>query len=76
MWLERASKRQKKIINNIFKSNIEENFTEIIFSPEFKFTWPGEKNNFIGLIDARLSNNFGLFAWLARQKSYKCCKNY
>jgi len=74
LWLERASKNQRRIIENIFCSNIEERFSEIIFSPELKLTFSSMEGSLLGKLDKVLSNNYGFLAWLARQRSFHCIK--
>ena len=74
LWLERASDSQISYIKKIFKTKIIKRFTELIFSPEIKFIYPNKFYNFLGFIDANLSNNYGVFSWFARQKSFHCRK--
>lgn len=73
-WLARASKEQRKCIETVFASAVAERWTEILFSPELHFPLPGRKGNFLGKLDAVLSNNIGFLGWFARQKSFHCDK--
>ncbi len=73
-WLARASIGQKMLIEQIFKTIVEERWSEIIFSPELRFPLPGREKSWLGQIDKFFSNNSGLFSWLARQKSFHCRK--
>jgi ubiquinone/menaquinone biosynthesis C-methylase UbiE len=73
-WLARASDRQKQEIAGIFRSRVIERWTEIIYSPELRFSTPGRLGSILGEVDARISNYSGWFRWLARQHSFHCVK--
>jgi ubiquinone/menaquinone biosynthesis C-methylase UbiE len=73
-WLSRASSSQKKIIEKIFMSSVKERWSEIIYTPEIGFWFPGKLHSMIGFVDKYLSNNLGIFGWLARQRSFHCVK--
>jgi ubiquinone/menaquinone biosynthesis C-methylase UbiE len=73
-WLARASDRQKREIAKIFRSHVAERWTEIIYSPELRFSRPGRLGSILGEIDARISNYSGWFRWFARQHSFHCAK--
>ena len=73
-WLARASIGQKMLIEQIFKTIVEERWSEIIFSPELRFPLPGRERSWLGQVDSFFSNNSGIFSWLARQKSFHCRK--
>jgi len=66
-WLARASQTQKQQIEQIFGAQVTERWTEILYSPELRFAFPGRKGNLLGKLDAKLSNNWGLLRWFARQ---------
>lgn len=69
-WLSRASREQKMIIEKIFENKVTERWSEILYSPELGFSYPGVAGNWLGRIDAILSNNNGIFKCLARQHSF------
>jgi len=73
-WLNRASKEQKSLIENIFHSKVIERWSEILFKPELKLNFAGQENSLVGRVDALLSNNIGLFRSIARQHSFHCIK--
>ena len=73
-YLERAADKQRKIIEEYFKSEVFERWSEIIFSPELLISGPGVQSSILGRLDARLSNNFGFLKALARQHSFECHK--
>ena len=74
-WLARASVRQKQEIAKIFRSYVVERWTEIIYSPELRFSKPGRLGSILGEVDARISNCSGWFRWFARQHSFHCVKS-
>ncbi len=78
-YLTRASKKQRKIIAEIFDAPVKQRYSEILFDPEgrlrkFAPLFGGE-GSIIGKIDARLSNNFGFLSWFAQQRSFHVRKN-
>jgi len=68
-WLARSSKEQEVVFEEIFGNTITKRCSEILFSPELHFRVAGEKNSLLGKLDSMLSNNWGIFGWLARQHS-------
>jgi ubiquinone/menaquinone biosynthesis C-methylase UbiE len=73
-WLARASDDQKESIAATFGSTVSERWSEILYSPELRFTAPGKQGSVFGKLDALLSNNAGFFGWFARQRSFHCQK--
>ena len=73
-YLERASNGQLKVIEQVFGAPVRSRWTEVIFSPEIFFSYPGGKAVFLGKLDAHLSSFSSLLSWFARQKSYHCVK--
>lgn len=73
-WLSRASVEQKAYIEKVFGSRVSERWSEILYSPELRFASPGRLGSVIGKFDTLLSNNAGVFGWLARQHSFHCKK--
>lgn len=73
-WLARASDDQKGSIAVIFGSTVSERWSEILYSPELRFTAPGRAGSVFGKLDALLSNNAGFLGWFARQRSFHCQK--
>ena len=73
-WLARASHEQKKSVETIFGCAVSERWSEILYSPELRFTVPGRSRSLLGELDALLSNSGGFLGWLARQRSYHCEK--
>jgi ubiquinone/menaquinone biosynthesis C-methylase UbiE len=73
-WLARASDDQKESIAATFGSTVSERYSEILYSPELRFTAPGRPGSVFGKLDALLSNNAGFLGWFARQRSFHCQK--
>ncbi|MEI6300039.1 MAG: class I SAM-dependent methyltransferase [Betaproteobacteria bacterium] len=73
-WLARASGAQKACIEAIFGNAVSERWSEILYSPELRFSVPGKEGSLLGKLDALLSNNVGFLGWLARQRSFQCEK--
>lgn len=73
-WLARASDDQKESIAATFGSTVSERWSEILYSPELRFTAPGKPGSVFGKLDALLSNNAGFLGWFARQRSFHCQK--
>jgi SAM-dependent methyltransferase len=73
-YLERASKTQLNIIEKVFMAPVVRRWTEVIFSPEIFFSYPGKGNVFLGKLDARLSGSSRMLSWFARQQSFHCFK--
>jgi ubiquinone/menaquinone biosynthesis C-methylase UbiE len=74
-WLARASKDQEESIATIFGGTVSQRWSEILYSPELRFTAPGKDGSVLGQFDALLSNNIGLLGWFARQRSFHCQKS-
>jgi len=74
-WLARASKEQKKVIEDTFGDIVTERCSEILYSPELHFRAAGKEGSNLGKLDAMMSNNFGFLGWLARQHSFHVKKN-
>lgn len=73
-WLARASDEQKACLSTVFNGAVRERWSEILYSPELRFTAPGRSGSVFGKLDARLSNNAGFLGWFARQRSFHCQK--
>ena len=73
-WLARASEEQKMFIEEVFGSKVSERWSEILFTPELHFLFPGRAGSRLGQLDSLLSNNFGFLRCLARQHSFHCRK--
>jgi len=69
-WMARASLKQKKMLEAIFATRVSERWSEILYKPELRITFPGKESSWSGNIDALLSNNFGFLGFLARQHSF------
>jgi ubiquinone/menaquinone biosynthesis C-methylase UbiE len=73
-WLARASAEQRTSVQTIFGSPVSRRWSEILFSPEFRFVRPGREGSMLGALDAKLSNSQGFLGWFARQQSFHCEK--
>ncbi len=73
-WLSRASKKQMRLIEHVFKTTVTERWSEVLFKPELRITFPGQEKSLLGKIDSYLSNNMGIFSSIARQHSFHCVK--
>ena len=73
-WLARASVAQKRTIETVFGSVVSERWSEILYSPELRFSAPGKEGSSLGRLDVLLSNNTGFLGWFARQRSFHCEK--
>ncbi len=69
-WLARASEEQKKIIASTFHNKVIDRYSEVLFTPDFRFFLPGRLGTILGYIDSYLSNNRGVFSSIARQHSF------
>ncbi len=74
-YICRASNEQKLYIEKIFQQKVIERWSEIIFKPELHIAAAGREGALMGSVDSKLSNDFGLFSSIARQKSYHCMKS-
>lgn len=72
-YLERANNHQKQIIAAVFE-NVKDRYTELLFHPDLKFKISGEQNNWVGNIDASLSDFSGLGKLFARQRSFEATR--
>lgn len=73
-YICRASIEQRLYIENTFQQRVVERWSEIIFKPELHITSAGNDGSILGKLDSKLSNNWGVFSSIARQKSYHCIK--
>ncbi len=73
-WLARASKEQREFIATTFGGTVVQRWSEILYSPELRITFPGKSGSTAGRLDALISNNKGFLGWLARQRSFECYK--
>jgi|GEM_PF-1300102 len=73
-WLARASQKQIEIIEKVFHNKVVDRHSEILFTPDFRVYFPGALRSITGFIDSYLSNNFGLFSSIARQRSFQVQK--
>ena len=73
-YLSRANSNQKKVINDLFGNKVKVRYTECLFQPDFKITFSGKKNSFVGSIDSKLGNIPWLGFWIARQQSFEATK--
>ena len=51
-WLARASDDQKESIAVTFAGKVSERWSEILYSPELRFTAPGKPGSMFGRLDA------------------------
>lgn len=72
-YLSRASNQQKKIIKDIFKNEVLERYTEILFQLDLKMNYTTFSFLF-GRIDALLSNNLSFFKYVCNQICYEVKK--
>ena len=68
-YLERSNKKQKKILEEIFKNKSTTIYSELLFHPDLKI-FTGSKNNFFGKIDSFLSGKCIVKKILARQEAF------
>ena len=73
-FLNKASKEQYDFVIEIFSEDAEKRYSEFLFNPSFRMTFPGRVNSIFGKFDAMLSNSNPLFGWLARQQSFHALK--
>jgi ubiquinone/menaquinone biosynthesis C-methylase UbiE len=69
-FLERASPRQRKIVESIYGKDIKIRYSEVIFKPELGFTKNGRLDSFLGILDSFLSGVPHVFKAIARQQSF------
>ena len=72
--LSRASSHQLAFIKHVFGPQVYARFTEVLFSPEVFFKFPGRHNSVVGKIDNLLSGNSMLARSFARQCSFHAVK--
>lgn len=68
-FLSKASLEQTKFIENTFGGVSQTRFTEVLFEPTLKITFPGKEGSLLGYIDSRLSSERSWLSRFARQKS-------
>jgi len=68
-YLERASKRQIELLENIFHNKVKVRFSEILYKPKL-FYFTGRENSLLGKIDAYLSGSLKIWGLIARQQSF------
>jgi len=68
--LRRVNKEILASLEDVFQSHYQIEYSEILFSPEFKLTLGGREGSFLGGIDARLTGSGDLRKLLARQCSF------
>ena len=73
-YLHRADKNQVSFIKTVFSNNVSERYSEIIFKPEFKLSFMGKENSWIGKLDALLTGNIPFTSLIARQHSFHTTK--
>ncbi len=71
-YLERFSEEQVRIIEAIYERQGRKRYSEILFKPSIKFSYPG-RQNMLGTLDSLLSN-FSAGKSVARQMSYHITK--
>lgn len=69
-FLRRANKKQADLIASIFKNKVKQEFSEILFKPEFKMCFMGKENSITGKFDSKLTGNIPLLSLIARQQSF------
>jgi ubiquinone/menaquinone biosynthesis C-methylase UbiE len=72
-YLDRASSAQYHQIREVFCSDIQVRYTEVLFGMELALRKFG-KPSILGTVDRRLSSNLKILSWIARQKSYHTVK--
>jgi ubiquinone/menaquinone biosynthesis C-methylase UbiE len=72
-YLNRNLSNNNKLFSKIFKSQVYNEFNEILFHPELRFFF-GNKNSFFSKIDASISGKGLLRSYLARQVLMKITK--
>ena len=73
-YLARASNKQFDYVQKIFGDDAFKRFSEVIFEPGLKFTFPGKEGSLIGKLDSLLSAEHRLFSSIARQQSFHAVK--
>lgn len=68
-YLNKASKDQYDLIDDIFSGGVRRRYSEFLFNPSLRITFPGRANSVIGMLDAMISNSNPLLGFLARQQS-------
>ncbi len=68
-YLARASAEQASLVSRVFGSRVVSRYTEVLFHPDLRLHTGGAASR-IGALDACLSSNIPLLAWIARQRSY------
>lgn len=68
-FLSKASFEQTEFIEKTFAGLSQTRFTEVLFEPTLKLTFPGKEGSLLGYIDSRLSSERSYLSKFARQKS-------
>lgn len=74
MYLNRADKCQEQLISEVFKADVNVRYTECLFHPDVKITFPGKENSLVGKFDAWFGGSNCLNRLLARQRSFEVLK--
>ena len=72
-WLARATSDQRQIVEEVFGSQVNERYTEILFQPNLGLR-TGRERSLFGKIDTRLSGSTPFWNWCARQRSFEVQK--
>lgn len=68
-YLNKASAAQFSLINKVFCGGATIRYTEFIFNPSLKISFPGKAKSIFGKLDSYISNSNSLLGTLARQQS-------
>jgi ubiquinone/menaquinone biosynthesis C-methylase UbiE len=74
-YLNRSSKNQKNIIKKKFKNNVKTRYCELLFHPDLKLFFSGNKNSIFGKFDSLLSGSANYKKIFARQECFIVKKN-
>lgn len=73
-YLERASVKQLRLLEEVFSNRVLRRYTEVVFCPELRMSFCGKENSVIGKIDSFLSSGLPIFSCIARQQSFHTFK--
>lgn len=73
-FLDKASSEQYEFIREIFMGGVKKRYSEFLFNPSLRMTFPGRVNSIVGRLDAMLSNSNPLIGSFARQQSFHAFK--
>lgn len=73
-YLARASRSRAEAVEAAVGAAVTTRFTEVLFKPELGLRCAGPEGSWVGRVDRRLSSNWPLWAWVARQQSYHTIK--